>query len=932
MIFKKCPNCDMENPETEIYCLDCGTRLDPEKTAALPGCELPEDQAQAPSQPEAPSSPPVEEAPPEPEPVAPPEEAAKLEPEPPTPPVEAAPPKPEPAAPPEEEAPPEPEPPAPPFGERYKVLEVIGTGPTGTVYKVFDKALDRELALKAIGPEFAERPEAFEGFSRELRVERGIVHKNIARLFELNVEKGRPFITMEFVSGQTLEALIKEKRGPLPVDQAVGLAGQLTKGVAELHQRGVTRLNLRPRNIMVDKEGTPRIMELGLSRWLTSKGFAEAKPDSRSAQYVSPEEAEGRIVDFRSDIYSLGIIIYEMVTGIVPSAPETPDGAPGGGLKEAPRNPHDLNPRVPTGLGLIILRCLARDRDLRYQSANDLGSDLERLQSGPEPEAVPSPLETLRERPAGPPTIASETPGRRAPALKRIIETGARKMRSRGLPSVPAGTVRIILIALAVIVAAAVVWRLISRPGRRAAVETAPDKITVTVLPFAETGTAKNREYFGEGLAEALVDGLNRLPGFSLTSAASSLPLSEMKADSAQIGRTLGAGFVLTGTFEPGDNSLLITVRLVKAADGSQVWESRFDRSPEDVFGVLKDIARGLVQALGISAPADGVNALFNARPVLPEACDLYFRGRSFAGRGGKGNLEKSVELFQQAAAKDPEWAAVHAGLANAYVNLGSASLWPPDKAFPSARKAILKALELEPGLAEARLALAILKWRSEWNFAAAEQEFREVLRTLPEKTEIRRSFALFLSSLGRHEEAQSEIRTAQALEPLSPRIGAGLGMVLYFARLYDLAAVELTKARDASPADFEPCLGLGLLHIQTGDFEESIRMFQKAAALGGDPREMSLRIGVVLARLGMRQDVGKILSEAIQASRQTYVSYASLAAVYAGLMEPDQAHACLEKALAERDASLVFLKVSPLFDPVRSRPWFAGLLEKTGF
>ena len=488
------------------------------------------------------------------------------------------------------------------------------------------------------------------------------------------------------------------------------------------------------------------------------------------------------------------------------------------------------------------------------------------------------------------------------------------------------------MLARGVTVVGGVFCRLASRPGRPAPVEAAPGKIVVAVLPFTESVPARNREYFGEGLVEALTDGVNRLPGIRLTCAASPSAAGAINAGAAQIAQKLGAGFALTGTFESGDARLLVTAQLLKAADGSKVWENRFDRSAEDLSGVLEDIAGGLVSALGISAPASKVNALFGARPVVPEACDLYFRGRSLAGRGGKDNLEKAVDFFQQAAVKDPAWADIHASLANAYNNLGSASLWAPEKAFPAARKAALKALELEPGMAGARLAMAILKWRSEWDFAAAEQEFKEAVRAAPGQVEIRRAFAQFLSSLGRHEEAQSEIRTALAFDPGSPRIGAALGMVLYFARLYDQAAVELAKARDAGPADFEPCLGLGLLHIQTGDFAESIRMFQMAAVNGGDPREMSLRIGVVLAHLGRRTEVGKILTEAIQASSKTYVSSASLAAVYAGLMEPDQAQACLEKALADRDASLVFLKVSPLFDPVRRRPWFTELLGQTGF
>lgn len=550
----------------------------------------------------------------------------------------------------------------------------------------------------------------------------------------------------------------------------------------------------------------------------------------------------------------------------------------------------------------------------------------------PEIESLPKVENVLTPEPAAGGPVSKPAPSAPAAASPKIpVESNVLKKTARKLPAIPAGPLRIILVAAGVIVLGAVIWFFSSRSGRPTEVVPAPEKTSILVLPFKGSGAALDRGYYGEGLAEALIDGLNRLPGLMSPGAVSSFSLRTKSGDSAQAGLTLGAGYVLTGTLEPDGGALRISARLVRSSDGSQVWEGRFDRAPDDVFAGLQEVARGLVQALKLPVSPDRVNALFKVRAVTPEASDLYFRARSLAGRGGRDNLEKAAALFQDAVTKDPGWAAVYAGLANACVNLGSESLWSPDKAFPAARQAVLKATELEPGMAEARLALAILKWRSEWDFAGAEKEFREALSEAPARTEIRRSFALFLCSRGRHEEAQAELKAARDLDPLSPRISATLGLVLYYARQYDLAGAELTQAFKSGPNDIEPCYGLGLLHIQTGDFPESVRMFQKAAALGGDPRELSLRVGFVLGRMGDRRDVGRILNEAIQASRQTYVSSASLATVYASLMELDQAQACLEQAYTERDASLVFLRVSPLFDPLRSRPWFVELLKKIG-
>ena len=560
------------------------------------------------------------------------------------------------------------------------------------------------------------------------------------------------------------------------------------------------------------------------------------------------------------------------------------------------------------------------------------------------PRAAPSGLLIEKVETEAPPKSAQAAPPTPPPATKVAASrepVPTRQDRARAdikgrqpsrFSAIPPKVLRTGLIAAGVLVLAVAVWRTVSGPSRRVEQAAVPETIAVAVNPFAGAGAALDRGYFGEGLAEALADGLNRLPRLRLTGATPEMSAGRGEVASSQAARTHAAAYVLTGTFETKGDRLLMTARLVKAADGSQVWEAQVDRPAGDIFASLQEIASGLVQALGVAAPAGGMESLFRARAMVPEACDLYFQGRSLVRRGGKSNLEKAVELLEQAAIKDASWAGTYATLGNAYANLGSESLWAPGKAFPAARRAVLKAMELEPGLAEARLALAILKWRSEWDFAAAEQEFREALRSDPGRTEIRRSFALFLSTLGRHEEAQSEIRAALALDPDSPRIAAGLGMVLYFARLYDQAAVELENARQTGPALVDPCLGLGLLNIQTKDFGQSLVMFQQAAALGGDPMEVSLRAGAALAHLGQRQDVGRILTEALQASRRTYVSSASLATVYAALLEADQAQACLDKALADRDASLVFLKVSPLFDALRGEGWFAGLLEKTGF
>ena len=508
MLFKKCPNCESENPESAEFCLECGEKIAPDKRPVSPPVQPPSDQPQAPAAPEP----------------APEEESL-------------------------EEETPEPRAPSSIFGERYKVIDTIGRGRLGVVYKVFDKALERELALKSFAPEIAQNTDAFAGFSRELRTERTIVHKNIARIFELNLAKGLPFVTMEFVAGKDLRTLLAEKGGRLPVDQAVSLAKQLGKALAEIHRRGVVHLDLRPSQILLDGEGTPKIIDLGITRWLRSKGLAAA-PDGDSIRYASPEQIEGRISDQRSDIFSLGAILYELVTGVSPFAAAQAEAAVETGPRRAPRNPKELNPAVKTELGLLILRCLDADREKRYQDAGELCRDLERIEDGGQAEKSQEPAPVEQEKAKPPASAEVSVPAARSPLPANGKALKKAPARSLKLPAIP----RIWLLrgaaVLAVLILVAVGLRLARHSGRPAPAALRPDKIILAVLPFEDGTASKNREHLGEGLAETLISELCRLPGLGVPGVASSLSASAKGTDVRQAAAALHADYVLGGSFE----------------------------------------------------------------------------------------------------------------------------------------------------------------------------------------------------------------------------------------------------------------------------------------------------------------------------------------------------------------------------------------------
>ena len=983
MIFKKCPSCEFENPETAKFCNECGAKLGTEDSLPSPRQEPVQEPLQptpaepSPSEPilapvatppeppeagpallakstqpepvlipaetlvqppELPPLSPSEPSLPRPAEMTPPAAATEplesaqtlsdhpevypfawIEPTPPSEAVEApttpsetvfepVPPLPSPVAP-EDYSAEEPSGPQP-FGERFKVIEELGTGTLGSVYKVFDKAMEREVALKAVRPEISQKAETFEGFARELKAERGIVHKSVARIFELSVVKGTPFITMEYVAGKDLKSLIREKKR-LPVVEAFSIAKQLFSGLAQAHKAGALHLDLRPDNIMIDKEGTAKIMDLGIARLFRAKGIIRAV--AGMPQYMSPEQLQGQEADARSDIFAAGVIIYEMLTGSLPPVGETP------------RNPRELNPGIPRELSLLVLKCIEQQKEKRYPTAQEIRAELEVIETIPSQEPTEKPFEpkTLAE----PAPIAAAAPEKAPRPARAKKKTGPR--RAFRLPS---KAVFPALILLSVAILAIILWRLVFRPSKGPQpLPAASPQFSLAVLPYEDLSPAKDRQYLGAAIAETLIRSLGKIDNLYIPAYASSSSFQGKALDSRQIGRRLHVDRYLEGTFEERDDKIKIDVRLLRTDSGTPLWSGQYERSSSEIFAVQEEIAQTVLKSLGVAGLPDSVALLRTGAPANFEAYDLYAQARFLMNKKGKDNLEKAIDFFSKAGAQDPAFALAFTGLADVYTQLAYGHHWTPDKAIPKAKEAALKALLLDSGLSEAHTALARIKTNYEWDFTWAEKEYREALRIDPDNAAAHQAYALLLSALGRHGEAVKESQLAQALNPVSSEVNAQAGLVLYFARLYEQAAAELKKALATDPLYPGHHLNAALVQIQLGQFDLARKSLEEAEDLGADRIEARLRRACIHARQGQRQEVGLILTEAFSAAKQTYVSQLSMALVYAGLNERDQAIACLENALADRDASLIFMRVHPFLDSVRGDLRFIGLLQKIG-
>jgi serine/threonine protein kinase/Tfp pilus assembly protein PilF len=994
MIFKKCPNCEFENPETAKFCNECGSKLTPEEGAASlkqpPPLEaMPSDQAKtAPLEPVQPEPKVTTAAPPEepaearpippavailPGPVVTPPELLASPPETPllpavetlipekdqitTPEAAPAPPRaevtPEPVSPPESAGvPPEvptsapigpaiellegsdllamemkrpaQEPPveepetAPPFGERFRIVEELGTGTLGTVYKVIDQAMERELVIKSVKPEISEKAESFEGFSRELKVERGLVHKNIARIFELILLPGKPFITMEYVPGRDLKSILKEKKR-LPVGEAFPIVKQLFSGLAEAHEAGALHLDLRPENIMIDREGTVKIMDLGIARLLRAKGIIRAV--SGMPQYMSPEQLEGRGADARSDIFAAGAIIYEMLTGNLPPVGETP------------RNPRELNPEIPRELSLLVLRCLEQEKERRYATAREIRADLERIedeagQAAARPILSPEPMKSSE------PIKAGETPAKAAATLEEAVQPArpGKKKRRRSVVSLPSRAMVPALVLLAAVILAVFLWKVVFKSSKtEPTLPSAPSKISLAILPFEDMSPAKERQPLGTAMAETMIRSLAKVDNVFIPAIDSSAVVLGKARDSRQVGLRLHVDHYLEGTFQADAGKIKIDARLIRADSGASVWTGQFDRTTSDLAAVLEEMVGAVMKTIGAGGPAQRSSPPVLKYPTSFEAYNLNAQGRFFLSKGGRDNLEKSIELFTSSASRDPAYASAFEGMADAYIRLADAYLWPSGKAFPKAKDAALKALLLDPGLADAHTALGRIRMSYEWDFAGAEKECQEALKVDPASSAAHQSYAWLLAALGQHAPAQQEILSAQALSPLDSEINAQVGLILFYGRLYEQADDEFKKALVIDPVYPGNYFEASLVEIQMGRLDEAMKSLQEAEDLGQNRLEVDVRRGCIYARLGQRLEAGRVLTEALKADKKGFVSDLSLALIYAGLSEKEQAIACLENAVIDRDPALIFMRVHPFLDSVRGDMRFVSLLQKVG-
>ncbi len=778
------------------------------------------------------------------------------------------------------------------FAARYKILGELGRGGMGEVYRVKDEKLDEEIAIKVLKPEIAADRPTIERFKNELKFARKIAHKHVCRMYDLSEEGETPFITMEYVKGQDLKNLVR-KKGKLKEGEVIEIAKQVCEGLAEAHELGIVHRDLKPQNIMIDENGNAKIMDFGIARSIEAPGITKAGVMIGTPDYISPEQAEGSPADHRSDIYSLGVMLYEMATGRVPFKGDTALSVALKHKSEIPEDPRKLDPEVSEKLCRLILVCLEKDRERRYQTAAALLSDLQNIEEG-------LPLGTkLRPRRE---TFVS------ALIRKKIF--------------IPAAVVALAAVAL-------IIWRLLPQ---KKVVPAEVGKPSVAVLPFEDISPEKDQGYLCDGFTESVINALIKVEGLRVPASTSAFAFRERRFNLREIGEDLGVKTALRGSVQKVENKVRIWAQLIQIDDKSILWSAQYNRELNDIFGIQDEITIAIVENLRVRLLGEQRAELLKHYTANADAYELYLKGRYY-WNSSPTEWTRTISYYEQSIEKDPTFALAYTGLAEVYVMLSIGfGILPGKDTMPKAREAASRALELDSTLAEAHVSLGLVAVCYDWDRQAAKRHFERALELNPNSVSAHQWIEFYLAFLeAKYEEGIVHLERAQELDPLNLFVKTRLGYMHWYLRDYDRAVKQFKEV-----VDFDPDSIIGLFGLR--ECYASKRMFDEAIAIGEKILSLGMRADVAIGGLGgmygfagKRDKALELLSELEARSRESDVSSFWIAGIYWGLGEMDKAFDWLDKAYEERDANLVYITVPIVFDTLSPDPRYKQLLQKMG-
>jgi serine/threonine-protein kinase len=769
---------------------------------------------------------------------------------------------------------------------RYQIIEELGRGGMGVVYKARDTKLKRTVALKFLPPEWTHISEIKERFVREAQAAAALDHPHICTVYEFDEAEENTFISMAYIEGQSLKARIES--GPLELDEALRTAVQIAEGLQEAHKKGVVHRDIKSANIMVTEQGQAKIMDFGLARVRGGTLVTKEGTTMGTIAYMSPEQARGDEVDHRTDIWSFGVVLYEMFSGRLPFEGEHDQAVVYSIINTQPKPVTALRSDIPMALGHVVGRALEKSLSERYQDMEELLADLRSVAGGLEPEGIRVRL-------------------RKARLLKR-----KKAILYAGLASL-------------LVIVAVVALSLLTGPAE------AMDSIAV--LPLENLSGDPDQEYFVEGMHEEMITELSKIRALKVISRPSVMRYKNLDKSLPEIAKELHVQGIVAGSALKEGGRIRISVQLIEAATERNLWAERYDRDYRDILTLHGEVALSIARQIKIAVTPAEQARLASARPVDSQAQDLYLKGRYYWNKASPELMEKTISYYSQAIEKDPAYALAYAGLAETYVllSVGFAVL-PSQDILPKTREAALKALELDPTLAEAHVSLGLVATCYDWDRQAAKEHFEKALELDPNSVSAHQWIEFYLSFLeGEYRDSTAHLERAQELDPLNLFVKGRLGFVAYYLRDYDLAIKRFKEIVDMDPNIPTGHLGLRESYFGKGLLEEAIAEGEKVLQLGMRAEAAIGGLGCLYGFAGKKDKALELLSELQTRSKKGTVSSFWIAAVHMGLGEMDEAFAWLDKAYAERDGSLLYITVPIAFDALSPDPRYKPLLQKMG-
>lgn len=776
----------------------------------------------------------------------------------------------------------------------YRILDKVGSGGMGVVYEAEDTRLGRHVALKFLPNQLGKDADALERFQREARAASALNHSNICTVYDIGTYGDQPYIVMELLKGQPLRRVIAEK--PMEIEKALDFAVQIADALDAAHAEGIIHRDIKPANIYVTDRGQAKLLDFGLAKQTPGRK-KDSDPDVEehltmvgktigTIVYMSPEQARGLKLDARSDLFSFGVLLYEMMTSVLPFEEGTNAQTYEAILHKDPVPAMERNPKVPARLELIISKALKKDPKQRYQNASEIRDDLKEL---------------LRET----------TTGRSSPVQEMIAQASLSVSRHK--------VIALLLFLFTLIAVAAGLWYGASR-ARETETSVQSGIPAIAVLPFRNLSDDTENEYFSDGLSEELLNVLAQNRGLRVAARSSSFQFKGKNAELKEIGKQLKVSTILEGSVRKAGNQVRISTQLVNVADGFQLWSETYDRELTDIFAVQDDIANSVGEALKVKllgAKTPG------AKSAKPEAYNAYLQGRYFTDRRSEQDLKKASQYYEQALKIDPGYAPARVGLAVVSYRQAGWGYVQVQDGYRKAREEVEKALKLDPNLAEAHAALGWIKSHYDWDWTGADASLKRAMELEPGNANVVRQAAGLAATLGRFDETIALDYRAAELDPLSVTVHYYSGIHAYYAGKLADAEAAFRKTLELNPEYPAARASLSIVYVLKSEPEKALAELQR------EPEPFWRLYGLVLAyqAAGKKNEADASLAELIKKYQE--VGAIQIAEVHAYRGEIDPAFEWLERAYAQRDGGLSEIKGDPLLKNLERDPRWNAFLKK---